>query len=82
MKKNYLITTSGKFHHFDLARAILSKNQLSKIVSGYPWFKLKNEKVPKKFVETTGFYRILRQPLMRKSYLKDIDDFLNIKSAN
>ncbi len=81
MKKNYLITTSGKFHHFDLARAILSKNQLSKIVSGYPWFKLKNEKVPKKFVETTGFYRILRQPLMRKSYLKDIDDFLNIKSA-
>jgi len=81
MKKNYLITTAGRFHHFDVAKAILSKNQLSKIVSGYPWFKIKNEKIPKKYVEADGIYRIARQLFIHQKYFKNFDDYLNIKSA-
>ena len=79
MRKNkYIITTAGKFHHFDVARVIEKKNQLFKIVSGYPWFKLKKENVPKKFVEAYGIYRILREPIIRNSKFKKINDFLNI----
>ena len=49
---------------------IEKKNQLCKIISGYPWFKLKKEKIAKKFVETRGIYRILREPIIRNSSLK------------
>ena len=66
-KNKYIITTAGKFHHFDIAREMVKKNQLSKIISGYPWFKLKKEKIVKKYVEAHGFYRILRQPLLQSS---------------
>ena len=79
--KRYIITTAGKFHHFDVAREIEKKNQLCKIISGYPWFKLKKEKIAKKFVETRGIYRILREPIIRNSSLKKIDNMLNILSA-
>ncbi len=77
-KRKYIITTAGKFHHFDLARVIEKKNQLSKIITGYPWFKIKNENIPKKYVEPYGLYRILRQPILNYSILKNINDFLNI----
>ena len=77
-KRKYVITTAGKFHHFDVARVIEKKNQLLKIISGYPWFKLKKENVEKKFVESHGLYRILREPLLNNSIFKKINDFLNI----
>jgi len=80
-KKKYIITTAGKFHHFDVARVIEKKNQLTKIISGYPWFKLKKEKIAKKFVEAQGIYRILREPLLRNTAFKKIDNILNILSA-
>ena len=79
--KRYIITTAGKFHHIDVAREIEKKNQLCKIISGYPWFKLKKKKIAKKFVETRGIYRILREPIIRNSSLKKIDNMLNILSA-
>ena len=69
-KRKYIITTAGKFHHFDVAREMVKKNQLSKIITGYPWLKLKNENIAKKYVETYGFYRILRQPILNYSILK------------
>lgn len=82
MKKNkYIITTAGKFHHFDVARVMERRNQLSKIISGYPWFKLKKEKIAKKLVEAQGIYRILREPLIRNTRFKKIDNILNILSA-
>lgn len=80
-KKKYIISTAGKFHHFDVARIIEKKNQLCKIISGYPWFKLKKTNVSKKFVECQGIYRILREPLVQNSRLKKIDNFLNILNA-
>ena len=81
MKKNYLITTAGKFHHFEVAKVMFDNNQLSKIVSGNPWFTLKKEKIPKNLVEAHGILRILREPLIRKNFLKKLDDILNIWSA-
>tara|TARA_A100001011_G_scaffold282050_1_gene292160 strand:+ start:465 stop:1631 length:1167 start_codon:yes stop_codon:yes gene_type:complete len=80
-KKNYIITTAGKFHHFEVARSIERKNQLSKIISGYPWFKLKKEKLAKKFVETQGIYRILQEPFIQFSSFKKIENILTILSA-
>ena len=48
MKKlNYLLSTPGKFHNIEVAKVLLKKNQLVKIVSGWPWFRLKNENIPK-----------------------------------
>jgi len=80
-KKKYIITTAGKFHHFDVARVIEKKNQLSKIISGYPWFKLKKENIAKKFVEAQGIYRILREPIIQNLRFKKINNILNILSA-
>ena len=80
-KNKYIITTAGKFHHFDVAKVLEKNNQLSKIISGYPWLKLKKEKVSKKFVEAQGIYRILREPILRNSRFKKIDNILNILSA-
>ena len=52
-KNKYIITTAGKFHHFDFAREMVKKNQLTKIISGYPWFKLKKARV------TSGIFQML-----------------------
>ena len=55
MKKiNYLISTPGRFHNFEVAKILYNRNQLHKIVSGFPWIKLKREKIPKNFVECFG----------------------------
>ena len=77
-KKKYILNTAGKFHHFELGKEILKKNQLSKIVSSYPWFKLKNENIPKKFIEANGLIRILREPLIKSKSFKQLDHLLNI----
>ena len=77
-KKKYLITTAGKFHHFELAKAIYKKEQLTKIICGYPWFKLKKEGIPKNLISPFGLIRILREPLIKQKLFKEIDDFLNI----
>ena len=59
MKKlNYLLSNSGKFHHFELGKELYKRNQLTKIVCGYPWFKLKHEKIPKHLVESRGFFQM------------------------
>ena len=65
-KKKYLIATAGKFHHFELAKAIYKKNQLSKIICGYPWFKIKKEGIPKNLVSPFGLIRILRIKVINK----------------
>jgi glycosyltransferase involved in cell wall biosynthesis len=42
----------GKFHHFHLARQLHRRGDLVCIFTGYPWFKLKNEGIPRKMVRT------------------------------
>jgi starch synthase len=57
-----VLSTIGKFHSFDLARQIHKRGALTAIFSGYPWFKLKNEKLPKPSVKTFPY---LHAPYMR-----------------
>jgi glycosyltransferase involved in cell wall biosynthesis len=42
----------GKFHHFHLARYLHTRGELEAIYSGYPWFKLKQEGIPRSKVRT------------------------------
>jgi len=42
----------GKFHHFHLARQLYQRDSLECIFTGYPWFKLKNERLPREKVRS------------------------------
>ncbi len=77
MKKlKYILTNSGKFHHFEVAKILFKRNQLKKIICGYPWFKLKNEKIPKELVESLGIYNIVKYPFRNILYFKRFLEFL------
>ena len=76
MTKKYIIINTGKFHHFELAKAIHKKNQLIKIICGYPWIKLKKEGLSKKYVECVNLISIVFHLALRcKLYF--ILNFLN-----
>jgi len=47
-----VLSTIGKFHTFDLARELYARGALESIFTGYPYFKLKNEGVPKELIHT------------------------------
>lgn len=47
-----VLSTIGTFHTFDLARQIHQRGALTAIFSGYPWFKLKNQNLPRRNVKT------------------------------
>jgi len=74
---NYILSCSGKNHYIDIAKVLHQRNQLKNIVCGYPWYKLKNYQINKKFVSPNGLIRILREPLIGSSYFQRIDEFLN-----
>jgi alpha-maltose-1-phosphate synthase len=57
-----VLSTVGKFWYFDLARQMNKRGALSAIFSGYPWFKLKSEGIPKQSVHTFPY---LQAPYMR-----------------
>jgi glycosyltransferase involved in cell wall biosynthesis len=57
-----VLSTIGRFHTFDLARQIHRRGALTAIFSGYPWFRLKNEGLPKDKVKTFPY---LHAPYMR-----------------
>lgn len=46
------LSTIGKFHSFDLARQLHRRSALTAIFTGYPRFKLKNEKLPDPLIHT------------------------------
>jgi alpha-maltose-1-phosphate synthase len=46
------LSTIGKFHTFDLARQLHAQAALAAIFTGYPRFKLSNEKLPRHLVRT------------------------------
>ena len=71
-KLKYILTNSGKFHHFEVAKILHKRNQLKKIICGYPWFKIKNEKIPKEFVHSLGVYNILKYPIRNFSSLQKL----------
>ena len=78
MKKlNYLLSTPGKFSYINVAKALIKKNQLVKIVSGWPWFKLKNENIPKNFVKSSSLINLLNFFLEQKISFTYFYDYLN-----
>jgi glycosyltransferase involved in cell wall biosynthesis len=59
---NVVLSTIGKFHSFDLARQLHKRGALRSIYSGYPWFKLISERLPRQSVKTFPY---LHAPYMR-----------------
>jgi glycosyltransferase involved in cell wall biosynthesis len=49
----------GKFHHFHLARYLAERGELAAIFSGYPWFRLKAEGVPRELVRSYPWIQTL-----------------------
>lgn len=49
---NVVLSVPGKFHTFDLARELHSRHALKAIFTGYPRFKLGNEKLPVEKIHT------------------------------
>ena len=80
-KLNYILSNPGKFHHFEVGKILYKRNQLKKIICGYPWFKLKNESIPKKLVASHGFLRILQEPIISSSYFNKLNSFVNQLNA-
>lgn len=56
------LSTIGKFHSFDLARQMHKRGALAVVYSGYPWFKLRSEGLPRQSVKTFPY---LHAPYMR-----------------
>jgi glycosyltransferase involved in cell wall biosynthesis len=55
------ISTPGKFHAFDLARELHTRNALSVIFSAYPGFKLRYENIPREKIKS---FSLTQAPLM------------------
>jgi len=47
-----VLSTIGKFHTFDLARELHARDALEAVFTGYPAFKLRDEKLPKERVHS------------------------------
>jgi alpha-maltose-1-phosphate synthase len=56
---NVVLSTSGKFHYFALARQLEQRGLLEAIFTGYPKFKLKNEVLPEKKIKSFPWLRTL-----------------------
>src|SRR5215470_16884757 len=50
-------TVHAKFHHFDLARQLHRHGMLEAIFTGYPRWKLRDEKLPSEKVKTFPWLR-------------------------
>jgi len=66
-----VLSTSGRFHTFDLARQLHKRGNLKTVFSGYPLFKLRREGLPRELVKTFPW---LHAPIMylnpRSGWLK------------
>lgn len=64
-----VLGTIGKFHMFDLARQLYRHRVLVKIFSGYPWNKLRQERLPRQLVDTYPWIVAPRMGLSRYNLL-------------
>lgn len=67
-----VLSVIGKFHTFDLARVLHQHGHLAGIYTGYPRFKLRNERLPEELVHTfpwlhTPFMAMSSKPWMTRS---------------
>ncbi len=61
-KLRIVLSTIGRFHTFDLAKQMHKRSILTAVFSGYPWFKLSGEEIPRRLVHTFPW---LHAPYMR-----------------
>ena len=47
-----VLSTIGRFHTFDLARELFARESLTAVFTGYPAFKLRNERLPAKIIHS------------------------------
>lgn len=64
-----VISATSKFHAFDLARELYSRNALAAIFSGYPRFKLREERLPRERVHTFPYIHASYMALTRFDWL-------------
>ena len=70
------LVTIGRFWHFHLARQLLKYNLLDEIYSGYPKFKLVDEKnIPSKKIKTYPYYQV--PYLFYNRYFQNTLPFIN-----
>ena len=73
-KIKYILSASGKFHYFQIAKILHEKNQLIKIFTGWPIISLRKEKIPNNFITSSGIFNILKHPFssiqMMNPYLR------------
>ena len=81
MKNNFLLSCHGRFHYFEIAKVLHNSGQLSQIVTNYPWFKIKNEGIPKSLVSTNSFFQVASY-LFNKANLKIFNKLQNIINWN
>ena len=77
-KPKYILSASGKFLYFEIGRILQERNQLVKIICGYPWVKLKKENIPSSFVIASGFFNMLQYPFLSSMQFKSYLDFMSI----
>ena len=81
------LSTIGKFHTFDLARELYSRNALTAVFTGYPRLKLGNEALPMEIVQTFPWIQAPYMGFPWKHYLpnsviKEWENVLAITFAN
>jgi starch synthase len=59
------LTTCGRFHTFALARELLRHQVLDRVFTGFPWFAVKREQLPRCYVKTFPWYQTPRFALER-----------------
>ncbi len=67
-----VISTTSKFHAFDLAREMHSRHALTAIFTGYPRFKLRNEGLPRELIRAFPYVHATYMALSRIGLVKEI----------
>mgnify|MGYP001440470452 CR=1 FL=1 len=73
----YLLSNSRKFHHPEVARVLYEHKKLVKLVCGSPWWKFKEKKIPKNFIDSNILINSLRYFLPNTNRLKFFHNYLN-----
>lgn len=68
---NVILSCIGKFHHFDLARQLHARGDLGRIYTGYPFWKLKDERIP---LDKIGSFPLFQSAYMLMSRSSRISD--------
>lgn len=65
------ISVGGKFHAFHLARQLEKRGHLERIFTSYPWFAVKNLKLPRHKISCLILKEILERGLSKTPYLSN-----------